>query len=309
MPLQFVASRHGHRGRPVSPERVARMLDIVEVIAKQTMAITARHLFYVLTMWLGARQRIQKTEADYDRVCEDVLALRRSGDVAWSAITDGTRIKTRWVGYGSLAEAVAEWQESYRRDIWRTNPAMCEVWTESRGLLGTINEVASEYGVPTLGVGGFNSASSCWETAQDVKEAAARRQEFHIFHFGDYDPSGRAIGVSAEREIRSHLTRKEQEWFTFNVCALTAEQVQEYDLPSAPVKRGANGGIRGGHAKSWDGGTTELDALDPLILQRLVRGAIESIIDEDVLRAVRVAEESERRTLRRVVAAMGGSAT
>jgi hypothetical protein len=34
-----------------------------------------------------------KTEAAYDRVCEDLLALRRSGDVAWSAITDGTRIK------------------------------------------------------------------------------------------------------------------------------------------------------------------------------------------------------------------------
>jgi hypothetical protein len=284
------------------------MLDIVAVIAKQTIAITARHLFYLLTMWPGARLPILKTEDAYDQVCEDLLALRRSGDVAWSAITDGTRIKTRWVGYGSLAEAVEEWQQSYRRDIWRTNPATCEVWTESRGLLGTINEVAGEYGVPTLGVGGFNSATSGWETAQDVKEAVARGQEFYIFHFGDHDPSGRAIGASAEREIRSHLTPDEQGWFTFKVCALTAEQVREYDLPSAPVKRGANGAIRGGHARSWDGGTTELDALDPLILQRLVRDAVDAIIDKDVLRAVRLAEESERDTLGRIVAAIGGSA-
>jgi hypothetical protein len=117
MPLQYVEDRRRGRGRPVSSGRIGRMQDIVEMIAKQTIAITARHLFYLLTMWLGARQPISKTEADYDRVCSDLLALRRSGDVAWSAITDGTRIKTRWIGYGSLAEAVEEWQATYRRDI------------------------------------------------------------------------------------------------------------------------------------------------------------------------------------------------
>ena len=310
MPLQFVASRHGQRGRPVSPERIARMLDIVEVVEKQTIAITARHLFYLLTMRPGARLPILKTEAAYDRVCEDLLALRRSGDVAWSAITDGTRIKTRWVGYGSLGEAAEEWQRSYRRDIWRTNPATCEVWTESRGLLGTINEVAGEYGVTTLGVGGFNSATIGWETAQDAKKAAARGQDFYIFHFGDYDPSGRLIGSTAEKHIREHLTQSEQEWFTFEVCALTAEQVRRYDLPTAPPKLDKKTGRpAGGHAKSWDGGVTELDALDPRILQRLVRAEIRSIIDDHALAAVKVAEESERDTLERIAAAMHGSAT
>jgi len=306
MPLQYVESRRGSRGHPVSPDRIGRMLDIIEVIAEQTLAITARHLFYLLTMRPDARRPIPKTDQAYERLLIDLLALRRSGDVPWSAITDGTRTKTRWVGFGDLAEAAAQWQRSYRRDIWRNAWATCEVWSESRGLLGTINQIAGEYGVPTLGVGGFNSATSGWETAQDVKGAIARGQDFFIFHFGDLDPSGQAVGASAEREIRSHLTDVEQASFHFEVRALTAGQVREYNLPSAPVKVNVKTGKpRGGHAASWDGGTTELDALPPVILQALVRDAIESLIDEDDLAATRLAEKSERDILGTIAATMG----
>lgn len=308
MPLKYLESRRGRRGRHVSPERIRRMRDIVEMIARQTIPITGRHLFYLLTMWPGARQPIPKTEEAYSALLDDLLALRRSGDVPFSAITDGTRVKTRWVGFGSLAEAISEWLRSYRRDIWRNARAICEAWSESRGLIDTINDVAGQYGVTTLGVGGFNSATIGWETAQDVKEAAARGQHFHIFHFGDLDPSGQNIGASAEREIRSHLADDEQDYFHFEIRALTAEQVRDHDLPSKPPKTNPDGTIKGGHAKSWTGGTTELDALDPLVLQQLVREAIESLIDDDELAATKLAEKSERKILARIVRSMGNGA-
>ena len=154
-------------------------------------------------------------------------------------------------------------------------------------------------------MGGFNSATIGWETAQDVKEAAARGQHFYIFHFGDLDPSGQNIGASAEREIRSHLADDEQDYFHFEIRALTAEQVRDHHLPSKPPKTNSDGTIKGGHAKSWTGGTTELDALDPLVLQQLVREAIESLIDDDELAATRLAEETERRTLARITASTG----
>ena len=183
------------------------------------------------------------------------------------------------------------------------------MWSESRGLLDTINEVAGEYGVSTLGVGGFNSATIGWETAQDVKRAAAHGQHFYIVHFGDLDPSGTLVGASAEREIRSHLNDREQGQFHFEIRALTAQQVEDYNLPSAPAKRNADGTIKGGHAKSWQGGTTELDALDPLILQQLAQEAIESLIDDAELAATRLAEESERTILASITASLGGAAT
>jgi hypothetical protein len=308
MPLKYVEARRGRRGRHITAERVRRMRDIVEMIARQTIPITARHLFYLLTMWPGARQPIPKTEEAYDQVLDDLLALRRSGDVPWSAITDGTRVKTRWVGFGSLAEALKKWRQSFRRDIWRTAWAICEVWSESRGLLDTINDVAGEYGVPTLGVGGFASATVGWETAQEVKQAAARGQHFYVFHVGDRDPSGQSIGASAEREIRSHLTDGEQGYFHFEIRALTAEQVRDYSLPSKPAKTNPDGTIKGGHAKSWSGGTTELDALDPLVLQQLVREAIESLIDEEELAATKAAEEFERTILERMTASTSDGA-
>jgi hypothetical protein len=92
--------------------------------------------------------------------------------------------------------------------------------------------------------------------------------------------------------------------------AVRPPYVLHHDLPSAPVKLDKKTGEpAGGHAKSWDGGVTELDALDPRILQRLVRDAITSIIDPDALAAAKVAEESDLDTLERIAAAMGGSAT
>ena len=308
MPLKYVESRRGRRGRPISAERIRRMQDIVEMVGRQTIPITARHLFYLLVMWRGARQPIPKTQEGYESVGDDLLALRRSGDVPWSAITDGTRQKTRWVGYGSLAEAFDELRRSYRRDSWRDAHARCEVWSESRGLLDTINDIAGEYGVPTLGVGGFNSATIGWQTAQEVKQAASRDQHFYIFHFGDHDPSGKAVGTSAEREIRWHLSDDEQGFFHFDVRALTADQVRQYALPSALPKKNEDGTFKGNHAKSWDGGTTELDALNPLVLQQLVREAIKSIIDEAHLHAARKAEASDMEILEEAIASMGGGA-
>jgi len=325
MPLQYVETRRGQRGRPVSEVVTDRMATIVDEMSLHTAhAITARHLFYRM---LG--RGLPKTENAYHLLLSDLLKLRRSGDVAWSAIEDGTRLKTRWVGYGDLAEAANEWQRTYRRDIWRMNSAACEVWTESRGLLTTINEVAGERGVTTLGVGGFNSASVGWETAQAVQKVLWRDRDFYIFHFGDFDPAGKNIGASAEREIRWHLTDEEvrpaqpadwsvqdyldwggyQDQFHFEVLALTREQVREYNLPSAPAKTDSKTGkVRGGAAAQWrdEDGTTELDALDPDILQDLVREAIESIIDPGLLDKVDAAEESEKDIIGRMIATMKG---
>ena len=65
--------------------------------------------------------------------------------------------------------------------------------------------------------------------------------------------------------------------------------------------------LEGGHAKSREGGTTELDAVGPLILQQLVRDAIESLIDDDELAVAKLAEESERTILASITATMGGA--
>lgn len=308
MPLQILQARDGQRGRRFQPATVALMEAIVDEVKRHEIAITARHLFYRLTGATDYRPAaIPKTETAYHRVLDALLRLRRSGDVPWSAITDGTRMKTRWVGYGSLAAALDTWQSTYRRDIWRTSWATCEVWSESRGLMATINEVAGEYGTTTLGVGGFNSGSVGWETAQDVKRSADRGQAFYIFFFGDWDPSGRAIGDTAERDIRYHLSDDEQDLFEFQRVALTAELVEHHSLPTRPVKLNKDGSIRGRHARSWEGGVVELDALDPVVLQGLVRDAIESLIDDDQLAATKLAEASERSIISNMIATMGGA--
>ncbi|MCY7417766.1 MAG: hypothetical protein LH650_04585 [Chloroflexi bacterium] len=170
MPLQIVAARIGGRGRQYTTDAIRLMEAMVDEVARRTTAITARFLYYRME----SKGFYAKTEANYIMVTKYPLALRRSGDIDWASIADGTRIKTRWVGWGDLADAADEWRRTYRRDIWRTASAMCEVWSESRGLLTTINEIASGFGVTTFGMGGFPAATIGWQTAQDVRKAIAR---------------------------------------------------------------------------------------------------------------------------------------
>ena len=92
MPLQILSAQDGRRGRRFSTATVERMAAIVDEVARHPIAITARHLFYRLTGATEYRPAvIPKSEEAYQLVLGDLLRLRRSGDVPWDAITDGTR--------------------------------------------------------------------------------------------------------------------------------------------------------------------------------------------------------------------------
>jgi hypothetical protein len=72
--------------------------------------------------------------------------------------------------------------------------------------------------------------------------------------------------------------------------ALTREQISEYKLPTRPTKFENNH-----HARNFsDVESVELDAMEPTVLAELLQTAIERHIDDQALKVMLEAEQSER---------------
>jgi hypothetical protein len=87
----------------------------------------------------------------------------------------------------------------------------------------------------------------------------------------------------------------------FERPAVTRAQVEEWNLPTRPTK------MTDTRAKKFGSATSvELDAIPARKLRELVRGCIERHVDQDQLKILKVAEDSERDLLKKWASAYGG---
>ena len=245
--------------------------------------MTVRQVFYRL-VGLGL---IDKTENEYhNTVVRLLVRMRLDGDMPWSWITDGTRWMHKSVRYGSIEEALEATSRHYRRDYWRELDDYVEIWLEKDALAGVLFNVTDEWGVPLMVTRGFASLSYIHNAAETIERVG---KPTHIYYFGDYDPSGVEIDRNLERRLREFAPYSE---IHFERVAVRHEQIDEYQLPTRPTKRGANHG-RGLH----HGDSVEVDAIPPAQLLGLVRSAIERHVDPARVAVLEAAEVSERQLL------------
>jgi hypothetical protein len=85
----------------------------------------------------------------------------------------------------------------------------------------------------------------------------------YVYHFGDFDPSGRAAALDIKRKLREFGAL-----FNFVEAAVTPEQIAAMRLPTRPTKRSDT------RAKRWfaagKGNSVDLDAIPPNDLRALV---------------------------------------
>jgi hypothetical protein len=147
-----------------------------------------------------------------------------------------------------------------------------------------------EYDVPLMVSRGYASLSFLHSAAESMSE---KGRPCHVYHFGDYDPSG----VNAAEKIHQTLRQLAPDAdIHFKRCAVTPEQIWESNLPSRPTK------VSDSRTKTWTGGeSVEFDAFTPDDLRSLVRYYIEQHLPPNRLEILQAAEESERQTLKAFV--------
>jgi hypothetical protein len=242
---------------------------------------TVRGLFYQLV----SQGVIEKTEAEYKgtvvRLC---VGLRKAGALPYHWLSDNTRWIRKPRTDAGMQAALQRTADCYRRDLWAEQGAYVEVWCEKDALAGVLFEDTSAYDVPLMVSRGFASVTYLYNVGQQI--AAAAKPAF-IYYFGDHDPSGVQIPVHVERGLREHAPHAD---IHFERVAVTPEQIEYFNLPTRPTKRGS-------HSRGFEGDSVDLDAIPARTLRRLVRGCIEQHINQEKLRITKLAEESERNFL------------
>ena len=82
-------------------------------IANSGNGMTVRHLFYRLV----SAGVVEKTEAEYDgTVARLAVELRRTGDIPYGKIIDGSRLYTAPTTYDGIKDAIEDTAALYRRN-------------------------------------------------------------------------------------------------------------------------------------------------------------------------------------------------
>jgi hypothetical protein len=264
---------------------MAELLSAIHgIVHGETSAITIRHLFYRLV----GLNVIPKTELAYKGLCGHLSRWRKSGEVPWKAFSDSTRWHIKPLMFDGIADALKRTQETYRRDLWATQPTYLEVWVEKDAIAGVIDDVTEAFGVPLFVCRGFASLSSMYSASETFKEAQSNGKDVTICHLGDYDPSGHAAADAIERTFRETFGCT----INFERIAILPEHIEQFSLPTRPTKQSDS------RARNWRGSEcVELDSMPPTELRSLVENAITSRIDSYEWEQLKNIEWEERATL------------
>ena len=251
--------------------------------------MTVRQVFYQLE----TREFVPKTENGYQQTAKNLLKMRKVEVIPYHFITDNTRWIQRPETYQGLEDFLTSSKETYRRSVWTLQPEYVEIWIEKMALVGVIEEITTLYDVPLVPCKGYPSETLLYEAAEDIK---LQNKPTYLYYFGDFDPTGKDIPRHIEKTLRGFGVE-----FTFEVVAVTEEQIKTYNLPTRPTKK------RDTRAKKWEGDSVELDALPPRILREMVKTCIERHIDPFLLDITKKSEDLERKTIEQILSQLGTS--
>lgn len=262
-------------------DRRAALLAIVA----EGRPMTVRQVFYQASV----KGVVDKTEADYAKVQTDLVLMRRSGEMPYSWLADSTRWQRKPRTFSGVEHALNETAAFYRKALWDQVPAHVEVWLEKDALAGVIYPITELYDVPLMVTRGYASLSFLHDAAEYISKIDVPT---HIYHLGDYDPSG----VDACRKVHETLVEMAPgAEIHFNRVAVFKAQIDHWKLPSRPTKASDT------RAKKFNDISVELDAIRPDLLRKLVQVNIEEHLPRSQLDVLKVAEESERELIRALV--------
>lgn len=283
---------------PIKPGRrtkadMQRIREVIYSVVEQYQPMTVRQVFYQLV----SRGVIDKTEAEYKTtICRLLVEMRREGVIPYGWIADNTRWMRKPTTYSSLESMLRYSQRTYRRAVWDDQNAYVEIWLEKEALAGVLVDVTAEWDVPLMVTRGYPSVSFLHSAGEQI---ASVECPAHIYYFGDHDPSGVDIDRFVEREIRRHAPECD---LTFSRIAVVPDQIESLGLQTRPTKKTDS------RAKTFEGESVEVDAIDPDMLREMCRYCITQHLDSDLLQRTHEVEQAERDTLATMIAGMEGAA-
>lgn len=216
-------------------EVVQHIVDIVEDYHDKGYPMTLRQLHYQLVKsnWIVNHQTAYKKLGDILDDC------RYAGVIDWEAIEDRGRIPQLDYAVDSIAEALQDTIDTYKRRRQQGQTVEVELWTEKDALANILRRITNKYHIRLVVNKGYSSSSAMYRSYRRILEAVSEKRRVHILYLGDHDPSG----LDMVRDIRERLTmmmrqgkyRLQNPYFDVHHIGLTMAQIRRYNLPPNPA--------------------------------------------------------------------------
>ncbi len=229
--------------------------------------------------------------ASYQDLTDLLTRARLTGQIPWEAIADETRPVVTWQAdpnvQAFLRRELDGLFQGYWRNYQRSQANHIEIVAEKLTVRGIVEPVAQDYCVPLTIGRGYCSIGPRRDLAERYRRSG--REKLIVLLLSDFDPDGENIAASFARSLRDDFGIDQ---VTAVKVALTAEQVRALGLPpQMKAKSGASTYAKFTAEHGED--VFELEALPPAELQRLLREALDAVIDHDAFQAEIEAERSE----------------
>ena len=257
---------------------IARRRESLFGIVEAMRPMTVRQIFYQASV----RGIVEKSEAGYKKVQNELVLMRRAGELPYGWLADNTRWQRKPSTFSGIDEALKETARFYRKALWSEIAAYVEIWLEKDALSGVIYPITSMYDVPLMVARGYASLSFLHSAAEYINDLEV---PVFIYHLGDFDPSGVNAGEKIEQTLREMAPDAD---IHFERLAVTPAQIRVWDLPTRPTKTSDS------RSKGFGEISVELDAMEPQTLRRLVQAVIEVHLPPKQYEILKAAEESER---------------
>lgn len=276
--------------RRKSEAQIEQANEIIAEYSAQGYTLTLRQLYYQFV----ARDLIPNTEQSYHNLGILITNARLAGLIDWYAIEDRGRGIRGWLIEEDESAPLEGIESGFALDYWKRQEKYVEIWVEKDALSSVLHRPCERRRVPYMPCKGYLSASEAWRAGQRFEDMMAEGRECYLIHLGDHDPSG----LDMTRDNEERLEMFAGIGVEVRRIALNMDQVRRYNPPPNPAKmtdKRAADYVANYGRQSW-----ELDALEPKVIEALVRDEIEGLIDEDVWAFTRREEDEGRTYLRQL---------
>jgi len=265
-----------------------RITEIAKrLLAESPVTLTVRRLYYE-TLSLGLFANNPTAYGSLDRA---MSKDRKKRPEDWTKIHEEGRSVERKDWQASAEDALERTLKRFGMDDRRgQRPVM--LMTEKAALLQDLRVEFRHQGYPIT-----SSKGNCSLTLLDtISEWATFERSPVIAYMGDFDPPG--------MKIRDDLEANLPKWVEWVDVGLTADQVAEYALPSAPFDKDWSPRLEAQFCERHDldeAMQVEADALGNEAVVKLFREAVEPFTDAEIAAQNEAEEEEEKEKLRKLI--------
>ena len=241
--------------------------------------------------WIKDKNGTKNCLPNYKFLGTIINNARLCGLVDWNYLHDLTRNLRKLSTWNNPAEIIDSALSQYRINKWEDQDYYIEIWVEKDALIQVVDKASSFYEVPCFSCRGYTSQSAMHTAAERF---ILNGKKNIIFHLGDHDPSG----IDMTRDIKDRL-----KMFGVKVkvkrLALNMNQIEKYDSPPSPAK--TTDTRYQAYIEEFGNDSWELDALDPSVIEKLIKTNIKKHINFDLWKENIRKENDDKEIIRNII--------